>query len=289
MYLPHRYQGESNDGAEIYACAFPSMITSWRENFQNKNLWFGFVQIAGHDYQDSFGSGDVRQAQLRAYIQLANVGMSSAIDTGDFGSFHPPDKQNPAKRLANQALEMIYGHTDTPGRQLPMYAGSKVVSNQEGTVVVSVDIRVRNSKFGSDGAHMDTWIPTSLTTDAPLAALQSTTLNETVSVARNTCVYPILPQAKKSDCGYPVIYGMLKDGSAGNVTASAEIGTDGSSIVLTAVHVPVGFVPTASSYGRAGWPMTLFFSNEGGEERLPVIPWYNTFNSTDPSVPPSYH
>ena len=68
------YQGESNVGqASFYACAFPSMIARWREAepehklaepvgarphpnpnlnpyrkaFGNKDLWFGFVQIAG--------------------------------------------------------------------------------------------------------------------------------------------------------------------------------------------------------------------------------------------------
>jgi hypothetical protein len=65
-------------------------------------LWFGFVQIAGCYYSQSFPhgksraefsqrTGDLRQAQLAA-LQLPMVGVSSAVDTGDWSNIHPPDK-----------------------------------------------------------------------------------------------------------------------------------------------------------------------------------------------------
>jgi hypothetical protein len=38
-------------------------------------------------------------------------------------------------------------------------------------------------------------------------------------------------------------------------------------------------------YGRASWPLTAFFSREGG---LPVIPWYANFSTSVPWSPPSY-
>ena len=63
--------------AGFYACAFPSMVTRWREHFKSPQLWFGFVQIAGWQYGHAWGSsaqaGDLRQAQLSA-IALGNVG-----------------------------------------------------------------------------------------------------------------------------------------------------------------------------------------------------------------------
>ena len=49
------------------------------------------------------------QAQLAALRLPPPIGMSTAIDTGDWHSIHPPDKQAPSQRLAAQALSQIYG------------------------------------------------------------------------------------------------------------------------------------------------------------------------------------
>jgi len=105
------YQGESNVGAaSYYAVGFPAMIEGWRQTFKNAKLWFGFVQIASFGYSHPYGNpprpetahsraaGDLRQAQLAA-LALDNVGMTTAVDTGDWANIHPPDKQNPSSRL----------------------------------------------------------------------------------------------------------------------------------------------------------------------------------------------
>tara|TARA_B110001452_G_scaffold17861_1_gene14527 strand:+ start:153 stop:617 length:465 start_codon:yes stop_codon:yes gene_type:complete len=89
-----------------------------------------------------------------------------------------------------------------------------------------------------------------------------------------------LPSTGTAD---PAILGVLANGTKASLNASAAIGADGSSIVLTAVAAPAGFTPTASSYGRASWPRTIFFSTEGG---LPVIPWFANFSTTNPWTPP---
>ena len=84
------------------------------------------------------------------------------------------------------------------------------------------------------------------------------------------------------DCGYPTILGKHANGTDGALNASAAIGADGSSVLLTAA-APDGFTPTATAYGRASWPRTVFFSKEG----LPLLPWFSAMNETDPSKPPS--
>ena len=91
--------------------------------------------------------------------------------------------------------------------------------------------------------------------------------------------YPRLP----CDCGYPYIYGQFSNGSSLLLNATASVGADGTTMVLS-VAAPGGtFEPTASSYGRASWPMTQFFAQVGGN---PVIPWYSNFTNMHPWQPP---
>ena len=157
------------------------MVQRWREHFGNSKLWFGFVQIAGWQYGHAWGSssqaGDLRQAQLAA-IALGNVGLSTAIDTGDWSNIHPPDKQTPSTRLANQALQQIYGFARDA--DFPVYSGSSVATSVDdlsgsSTVVVTVKITAGGK-------------PVQLSTAAPISATQSSTLGVGGSVARNMCV-----------------------------------------------------------------------------------------------------
>lgn len=257
------------------------MIKRWREAFADDKLWFGFVQIAGYAYshpydghrpetQHSLAAGDLRQSQLAA-LALPNVGLTTAIDTGDWTNIHPPDKQFPSQRLARQALAQIYGRKDI-NAEFPLYAGS--AANVDGAnVVVTVQIRAG----GAGGAAVK------LTTDAPVAATQTSTLGKGVSVPRNQCVtYGFASSTFPQDCGYPAIIGAYANGTAASLNATATIA--GSTIVLTAaIPAGSGFKATASSYGRASWPRTVFFS---ADNALPVIPWYADFATTDPATPP---
>ena len=97
-----------------------------------------------------------------------------------------------------------------------------------------------------------------LTTAAPLPATQSSTLGKPGSVARNQCVTQI--GAHPCDCGYPTIYGAFPNGTALALNATAAIDADG--IVLSAASPGDGFKATATSYGRASWPLTTFFDKE---------------------------
>ena len=260
-----------------------SHLVGWRQAFNNAKLWFGFVQIASFGYSHPYGNppkpeishsraaGDLRQSQLAA-LALDNVGMTTAVDTGDWSNIHPPDKQHVSSRLANQALNQIY-QKEIDGVDFPFYAGSKMTQSGA-TITVTVDIRAGGK-------------PVMLTTDAPVSATQSTTLGKGVSPPRNKCVTDGIRSTYPQDCGYPLIIGdnVTVNGTTPNVelNATATIGADGSSIVMTAT-APKGFVPKASSYGRASWPMTIFFAKNG--DNLPVIPWFNNFTSTKPWEPP---
>ena len=75
----------------------------------------------------SWAAGDLRQSQLTA-LALPNIGLTTAIDTGDWTNIHPPDKQTPSRRLANQALAAIY-KKDIPGSEFPLFVGQAVTTN----------------------------------------------------------------------------------------------------------------------------------------------------------------
>ena len=255
-----------------YACAITNMIKWWRRMFKNDSLWFGFVQIAGYNYGETTAGAELRQAQLAA-LRLDHVGMSTTIDTGAWDNIHPPDKQAPAWRLANQALSQVYGIKTRFGSEFPLYAGSSVVLSQsaDGTLAVHVTVSIR-----AGGKRVQ------LTTNAPMEATQSYSLGKGISVPRNRCVTEAYNVSALA-CGYPQIIGLNASGEVVSLNATATIGGDGSSIVLSAISPYTMFRATASSYGHASWPMTLFYDKES---HLPVIPWHANFSTTDPASPP---
>lgn len=103
------YQGETNTAnAESYARLFTTMITSWREAW-NEPLPFYYAQIAPYnDYGKNYSGVIVRDQQRRA-LALANTGMIVTSDIGDTSNIHPGNKQDVALRLASIALNNLYG------------------------------------------------------------------------------------------------------------------------------------------------------------------------------------
>ncbi|NXG23449.1 SIAE acetylesterase, partial [Grallaria varia] len=125
------YQGEANAflHTDWYNCTFPALIADWRRAFHTGSagqteplLPFGFVQLSTYRRQspeDSF-------ARLR-WHQTADLGvvpnarmpgtfMAVAMDLGDehspYGSIHPRDKENVARRLLLGARAVAYGDKD---------------------------------------------------------------------------------------------------------------------------------------------------------------------------------
>ena len=106
------------------------------------------------------------------------------------------DKQTPSRRLANQALRQIYSKP-IAGAEFPFYAFSNLTS-ASGSVAVTVAIRAGRAK----GKVV-------LTTDAPLAATQSTTLGAGPSLPRNKCV--TAGQFGHGVVGFPQFCGVSHD------------------------------------------------------------------------------
>jgi len=107
------YQGESNAGrAYQYRELFPTMISNWRQKWNQGEFPFLFVQLANYmATQPEPGESawaELREAQLMT-LQLANTGMATIIDIGEANDIHPRNKQDVGKRLALWALARTYG------------------------------------------------------------------------------------------------------------------------------------------------------------------------------------
>ena len=105
------YQGEANVGrADQYARIFPLMINNWRDEWQEKNFPFYFVQIAPYVYSgaDSTESVLLREAQAKS-LSTPATGMVVTLDIATPQNIHPPYKIPVGERLAALALNNDYG------------------------------------------------------------------------------------------------------------------------------------------------------------------------------------
>ncbi len=107
------YQGESNAGrANQYRTLFPLMITDWRTHWQQGDFPFLFVQLANFQKKQTRPEKDswaeLREAQLQT-LALPNTGMAVTIDIGEVEDIHPKNKQEVGRRLALNALHLVYG------------------------------------------------------------------------------------------------------------------------------------------------------------------------------------
>jgi len=121
------YQGESNSHKpkdyENYKYLFPLLIKNWRNDWQEGNFPFYWVQIAPFNYRNKAKSYVIRNAQ-RQTLSVANTGMAVTLDIGSVNKIHPPDKQDVGLRLALWALDKNYGrHITFSG---PLYNSMKV-------------------------------------------------------------------------------------------------------------------------------------------------------------------
>jgi sialate O-acetylesterase len=109
------YQGESNVGrAAQYRTLFATMIRSWRAAFHDPALPFLFVQLPNFDdplVKAPLGEGSwaaLREAQAAA-LHEPKTAMAVTLDIGEAANLHPRNKREVGRRLALQALRLVYG------------------------------------------------------------------------------------------------------------------------------------------------------------------------------------
>lgn len=107
------YQGCQNVGRDAqYEVCFKKMIEGWRKAFDDPDMPFYFVQLAGF-LQPVVVQPDSRWALLRhaqsKALELPNTAMATAVDIGNPVDIHPVNKAEVARRLAIIALDRVYG------------------------------------------------------------------------------------------------------------------------------------------------------------------------------------
>jgi len=126
------YQGESNAGrAYQYRDLFKMLIRDWRSHWGEGDFPFLFVQLANFMQPKPLPGDDawaeLREAQLMA-LSLPNTGMAVAIDIGDANDIHPKNKQEVGRRLALNALGLVYGRdVEYSG---PIYKSMRIEGNK---------------------------------------------------------------------------------------------------------------------------------------------------------------
>lgn len=108
------YQGENNANAHAgfhYRTVFPALIKEWREEFQNKDMPFLFVQLAafGPAADTSTDWPELRESQSWTEEHVKNTGMIVLTDGGNEKNIHPLSKDKVGYRLSLLARQLAYG------------------------------------------------------------------------------------------------------------------------------------------------------------------------------------
>ncbi len=130
-------QGESNAGRAFqYREMFPLMIQNWREDWQQGDFPFYWVQLA--DFTPELPApgesawAELREAQTLVLDRLPNTGEAVIIDLGEAADIHPRNKQEVGRRLARWALAHDY-QVDIV-HQSPRYES---MEQQEGKIILT--------------------------------------------------------------------------------------------------------------------------------------------------------
>lgn len=127
------YQGESNTSKpKEYLSLFKAVIDNWRQQWNEGNFPFLYVQLANFmatkDQPSESNWAMLREAQLKT-LSVPNTGMAVISDIGEWNDIHPLNKEDVGKRLALIAERMAYGDKKIVYSG-PLYRSMKVNGNK---------------------------------------------------------------------------------------------------------------------------------------------------------------
>lgn len=111
------YQGESNAARyEQYYGIMRNLVRDWSYRFREPDMPFLTVQLAGYGFKSDFIANNdwafLRESQRQLACDEKNVYMATAVDVGELMDIHPQDKKIVGWRLAQCALNQVYGCAD---------------------------------------------------------------------------------------------------------------------------------------------------------------------------------
>jgi len=154
------YQGENNSFGDSWIPfqeTFPAVIADWRKLFQDDQLPFGIIQIAGWStrrtmtYDMNHHTNVVREVQFKTWRATPGTGLIVSFDANSNDSIHPGRKYPVGERSARWALSTVHGVTDAV-RKTPLHWHGPVYESME---KVDDKIVVRFEKLGAEGLRLD--------------------------------------------------------------------------------------------------------------------------------------
>ncbi|MDF2932077.1 MAG: sialate O-acetylesterase [Chryseobacterium sp.] len=129
------YQGESNTGKpKEYGDLLTTMITDWRNKWNQKEMPFFTVQLANFMEPKTqpieSNWAELRDQQRQVSLNVPNTGLAVIIDIGEWNDIHPLNKKTVGDRLALQALKVADKKNiiaDGPVYQSMKVEGNKII------------------------------------------------------------------------------------------------------------------------------------------------------------------
>ncbi|SDQ08914.1 sialate O-acetylesterase [Chryseobacterium soldanellicola] len=129
------YQGESNTGKpKEYGDLLTTMITDWRNKWNQKEMPFFTVQLANFMEPNTqpveSNWAELREQQRQVSLKVPNTGLAVIIDLGEWNDIHPLNKKTVGDRLALQALKVADKKNiiaDGPVYQSMKVEGNKII------------------------------------------------------------------------------------------------------------------------------------------------------------------
>ena len=155
------YQGENNAFGNTWIPfreTFPAVISDWRKIFQDKDLPFGIIQIAGWStrrsmtYDMNHHTNIIREQQFRTWRSTPNTGLIVSFDANSNDSIHPGRKYPVGDRSARWALSTVHGITDATRPEQPLQWHGPIyqaMAKKDNKIIIHFE------KAGSEGLRFD--------------------------------------------------------------------------------------------------------------------------------------